>query len=161
MIVAIAAHADNMTMGYKGAIPWAGDMPADVRRFRDITLGHTIIMGQKTFDEFEEPLPDRLSVVVTFDKHEDTENVKYVNSIDEALAYDKEGEEVFIIGGASILNQTKNYWQKLYLTEVHENFHGDAFFPEVDLSGWRKTNVISKNPDSENKYSYTFIDYER
>ncbi len=159
MLVAIAAIAANRTMGKDGAIPWHGYMSADLNRFRELTDGKTMIMGDRTFFEFSEPLPNRLHIVVSPDKHNDTKMVKFVGSIYDAVAHDIPGKDVFIIGGASIFDQTKQLWQKIYLTRIHEEFDGDAFFPDIDYSRWEVSSEQDYKADNQNAYDYSFTNY--
>lgn len=153
--------SENNVIGSHGGIPWQGEMPADMQRFRSLTEGHIIILGQRTFSEFLEPLANRKHVVLTYGNQKSNEGVTYVRSIDEALEFDSEDEEVFVIGGGKIFAQMLPYCQKIYLTVVHNKFYGDSFFPSILKSEWKIISQEKFEADEENAYGYTFLEYSR
>ncbi|PIZ95957.1 MAG: hypothetical protein COX80_02880 [Candidatus Magasanikbacteria bacterium CG_4_10_14_0_2_um_filter_33_14] len=133
MLSLIAAISENNCIGKDNSLPW--NIPEDMKHFKDITTGHIVLMGRNTWESIPEkfrPLPNRKNIVITRDiKYMVPEGVEVYSSIDEALEKYK-NENVFIIGGASIYKQTIDQADKLYITEVHQQVDGDAFFPEID-----------------------------
>jgi dihydrofolate reductase len=155
-ISAIAAISDNKVLGNKGKIPW--QIPEDMKHFRDITLGHPIIMGRKTWDALGKPLPGRTNIVITRDKSVHPEGAQVVHSIEQAIKEaKKEKKEIFIVGGGEIYKLALPYTDKLYLTLVEGIFTGDAFFP--DYSDFKK--ILSEEKHDSGKYKYTFLELER
>jgi dihydrofolate reductase len=160
----IAAAGDgNNAIGFKGKIPW--HLPADFKRFKELTLGHPVIMGQKTFESMKKPLPDRTNVIITSDvdfcaDHFEV-NPHVTHSLDEALEVAQDADEVFIIGGGQIYRLAFLKAQKIYLTKVHGTFEGDVFFPEVSESEWRLVSSEDHAKDDKNAFDYTFCIYER
>ena len=161
MFSIIAAISDNNVIGKDNKLLW--HLPADLKRFKELTTGHTIIMGRKTFESLERVLPDRKHIVLTRDEgyHVDDENVKIVNDIENLDNYVNADEENFIIGGAIIYRQLISKVDKMYITRIHEKFEGDAYFPIIDEDKWNKTEVIQGIKDEKNPYDYEFIKYER
>lgn len=154
----IAAVAANRTIGRDNGLPW-GRLPADMKWFKRQTMGHTMILGRKTFESIgSRPLPGRPLVVITRKDIDAPAGVRIVHTLDEALAAarEQENEEAFIAGGAEIYRQALPRTDRMYLTWIGEEFPGDTFFPAFDPSGWR---VVSEEPheaDGENPYPYTF-----
>ena len=156
---AIVAMATNRCIGRDNTLPWR--LPADLKRFKQLTLGHTLIMGRKTYESIGRPLPGRTMVVVTRQKDYAPEGVKVVHSVDEALALARGDSEVFIAGGAELYAQTMDRVERLYLTRIERAFPGDTYFPEVDLSGWRLIEGEHHAPESATDLPYSFLTYER
>ncbi len=131
----------------------------DLKRFKKITTGHTIIMGNTTFESIGKPLPNRTNIVVAFDKSYKAEGCLVFNNLDEAIskALEMETEEVFITGGASIYKQTIDKVDRLYLTIVDEEFEADTFFPEYK----QFTKVIHEESGKDGEYNYKFIILEK
>jgi dihydrofolate reductase len=155
----ISAIGRNNEIGKKNALLW--DMPADLKHFKEKTSGHTIIMGQKTFESIGRPLPNRRNIVLTLNKNLRIDGVETFYSIEEL---EKEflniDEEVFIIGGGQIYKLFIEKADKLYLTEVEADFKdADTFFPTFDKNKWQKVSEEKHEPDEKNKYSYTFTEY--
>jgi dihydrofolate reductase len=160
MISIIVAIADNYAIGKNNDLLW--HIPEDLKRFKRLTTGHTIIMGKKTYESLpKRPLPNRRSIIITDDPSDHFEGCVTVNSIDEAMAHCDPSEENFIIGGASLYRQFLPFTDRLYLTTVHKPFEGDVFFPEIEFSEW---NLLTKEdflPDEHNDFSYSNLIYER
>lgn len=132
MIVSIiAAIARNGTIGRRGVLPWR--IPADLSRFREITTGHAVIMGRKTFEGLGRPLPDRINIVVTRQAGYRADGVLVARSLDAALDLVRDDEEVFICGGAQIYGLALGKAHRLYLTLIDADFEGDTFFPGYPL----------------------------
>lgn len=156
----IAAMADNRVIGIANKLPWK--LPADMKWFRQHTLGKPIMMGRKTFESFgAKPLPGRTNIVVTGDVDYRAEGCIVAHSIEDALRFAGDVPEVMIIGGASFYAQTLPYAQCIYLTVVHHAFDGDAWFPEIDWSAWHEATHIDCKADASNPYDYTFLVLER
>ena len=160
-VSAIVAVAQNNVIGKDNDIPWY--LPADLKYFKRTTLHHHIIMGRKSFQSIGRPLPKRTNIVVTRDPFFIASNLVVTNAIEEALefAHDSGEEEVFIIGGGQIYKQTQQYWDKVYLTQVHLEVEGDVFFPELDAKEWQLVSSEAHEPDEKNEYAYTFNVFER
>lgn len=151
---------DNRVIGINNSLPWK--LPADMKWFRQHTLGKPVIMGRKTFESFGgKPLPDRPNIVITRDETYQAPNAITVNSIDAALTAAKDAEEVMIIGGASFYEQMLPRADRLYLTFIHENIEGDAWFPEFDLKQWKEVQHIDHDTDERNAYRCSFTVWER
>lgn len=159
MIVSIiVATGENNAIGKDNQLLW--HLPADLRHFREITSGHTIIMGRKTFDSVGKPLPKRRNIVVTRQDIQ-IEGCEVVKSIDEALELCKDEHEVFIAGGAEIYRQAMDKTDRIYLTRVHQSFDADTFFPEINHDLWIETSHADHPADEKNNIPYSFITLER
>lgn len=163
MISIIAAVAKNRAIGFQNKlIYW---LPNDLKRFKALTTGHTIVMGRKTFDSLPKgALPNRRNVVLTRSlKAEGGEETGpfFYPSLEAALASCKEDEEVFVIGGASVYEQAMTVADRLLLTEVDDvPEKADAFFPDYS-EGWRETKREAHPKDERHAFEYAFVDYER
>jgi dihydrofolate reductase len=133
LISCIVARSKNNVIGKDNEIPWY--LPADLQYFKKITLGHHVLMGRNCYVSIGRPLPKRTNVIITRDPFFISSNCLVARSIDEALrlAYENGETEAFIIGGGQIYEQTKDLWDRLYLTEVDIETEGDVFFPDTDL----------------------------
>ncbi|MFC3885238.1 type 3 dihydrofolate reductase [Bacillus songklensis] len=159
MISLIAAMDENRLIGKNNDLPWR--LPADLAYFKKVTMGRTVVMGRKTFESIGKPLPGRENVIVTSRQDYKAEGAAVVHSLDELLAFDNHSKELFIIGGARLYEQTLPHANRLYLTEIQEQFEGDTYFPVFNQSEW---NVIFKEQgvkDEKNSYTYFFTIYER
>jgi dihydrofolate reductase len=159
MLSIIAAVAQNNIIGKNNKLVW--HMPADLRYFKNTTMGHTMIMGRKTFESFGKPLPGRRSIVVTRQKDWHYEGVEATHSLEEAIELAPKDQEVFIVGGAEIYRQALPLCNKMHLTVIHHDFEGDTAFPAVDFSEWELVSDIRHKADEKNKYDYSFMVYER
>lgn len=156
----IVATSKNNVIGVNNQLPW--HLPADLKYFKSLTNGHSIIMGRKTYDSIGRPLPNRENIVITRDKKFTSNDLIIKHSIEEAIEHCNGQEEVFIIGGDTIYKQTLAIANKLYITRVDiviEN--GDAFFPEINDEEWKKVSVEDYEKDEKNKFDYSFEVYER
>jgi dihydrofolate reductase len=161
IISAIVAMSENRVIGDHNQLPW--HLPADLRHFKTLTKGHPILMGRKTFESIGRPLPNRTNIVITSNPEFKTPGCIVVNSIDEAIQHAKQNDnkEIFIIGGANVYQQCMSSVSRIYLTIVHEEFEGDAFFPELNMNEWIEMESNTHAADDENEYSYTFLTLER
>lgn len=156
----IWAMDENRLIGVENRLPWK--LPADMRWFRRHTLGKPIIMGRKTFDSFGgKPLPERLNIVVTRAAGYQAPGAVVVHSIEAALAAAAGVAEVMVIGGASFYEQMLPRADRLYITQVHGRFTGDAWFPPLELAGWREVLSEESGIDAKNAHPCTFTILER
>ncbi|MEM7481001.1 MAG: dihydrofolate reductase [Acidobacteriota bacterium] len=157
----LVATAENGVIGRDGDLPWR--LPADLERFKALTMGHHLIMGRKTWDSIGRPLPGRTSVVVSRTSPQLPEEVVVVNSVDRALKVARRAgdEEPFVVGGAEIYRQVMDSASRLYLTRVHAEVEGDTFFPELDESEWRLVERLEHPADVRNEYPFSFLTFER
>jgi dihydrofolate reductase len=159
MIVSIiVAIGENHAIGKNNQLLW--HMPNDLKHFKDITSGRTIIMGRKTFDSVGKPLPRRRNIVVT---RQDIiiPGCEVVKSVEDGLALCKDEDEVFIGGGAEIYKLAMHLTDRIYLTIIHKSFDADTFFPEIDKLEWKEVKQENFEPDEKNPLPYSFITLER
>jgi dihydrofolate reductase len=159
MITIIAAIADNNALGKDNQLIW--HLPADLKRFKQVTLNHHIIMGRKTFESLGKPLPNRTSIIITRNKNYKVAGCIVVNSLEEALKAAEKDENPYILGGAEIYKQAIEIADKLDITFVHHNFEADAFFPKIDTTIWKETSRQDFKADDKNKYDYSFVSFEK
>ena len=135
-ITLVAAIASNNVIGKENSLPW--NIPEDLKRFKQMTSGHTILMGRKTFDSIGRPLPNRQNIVMTKDENFEQEGIKVINDFDEALELIKESnEDVFVIGGSKIYELFEPVANSLAITRILKDFEGDAFFPDINWDLWQ------------------------
>jgi len=159
MIVSIVvAIAENYAIGKNNQLLW--HMPADLKHFKQITSGHTVIMGRRTYDSVGKPLPNRRNIIITR-QNISIPGCEVVKSVDEALGLCAGEEEVFIVGGAEIYKLAMDQSDRIYLTIVHHSFDADTVFPEIDYMQWKETVREDHQPDEKHKYSYSFITLDR
>ena len=159
MIIMIAAAAENNALGKDNKIVW--HLPDDFKRFKQLTSGHHIIMGRKTFESFPKPLPNRTHIVISQQKGYSAENCIVVNSLEKALEVAPKNEDIFIIGGAQIYDLALNISDKLELTRVHGVFEADAFFPKIDFQHWKMDFEEKHLKDERHNFDFTFQTYSR
>lgn len=163
-ISAIVAKSSNNVIGKNNQLPWR--LPEDSKYFKRITLNHHILMGRKTFDSLGKPLPQRTSLVLTRGESsagtQTTEAVFTVNSLERGIAIAKQNgeDELFVIGGAQIYELAMPILNRLYITEVHTEAEGDAFFPEISPD-WKEISREKHSKDEKNIFDYDFVVYER
>lgn len=160
MISLIVAVAANGAIGHQQEL--LCHLPNDLKRFKAITLGHTIVMGRRTYESLPKgALPGRINVVITRNADAAWDNTVVMHSIDEALAGHEE-KEVFIIGGATLYEQTLQHADRLYITHMHHTFEqADTFFPAIDLNEWREIEREDHQADERHLCDYSFVTYER
>ncbi len=159
----IAAVAENGVIGRDGQLPW--HLPADLQRFKRLTMGHTIIMGRRTWESIGRALPGRRTVVVTRQPNYriDDAGVAVAVSLDEALTIAEAGDdtEAFIVGGAELYREALARADRLYLTRVGAMVDGDTRFPDVPWNAWRLIESDIHIADEKNGYPFTFETHER
>jgi dihydrofolate reductase len=160
MISIIVAIAENFAIGKDNDLLW--HIAEDMKRFKEITTGHPVIMGKRTYESLPyRPLKNRRNIVITDIPGELFEGCETVHSIQEALLACDPSDENFIIGGASVYRQFLPYTDRLYLTIVHKNFDADVFFPEFPLDEWiLKSNELYPT-DGENDFTYSYLVLDR
>lgn len=152
--------ADNRVIGIDNSLPWK--LPSDMKWFRQHTLGKPIVMGRKTFESFGgRTLPDRPNIIITRDSNYQVEGAIVTHSIDEALQAAGDVDEVMIIGGASFYEQMLPRADRMYLTFVHADVKGDAWFPEYNEDEWQETERVEVKADDKNAFDHSFVIYER
>jgi dihydrofolate reductase len=154
----IAALAKNRAIGLGNGLPW--HLPADLKRFKALTTGHTLIMGRKTFETLNGPLPWRTTIVVSRRPGYAPPGVLVAGSLDAALAM-AEGDEVFIAGGEEIFRQGLDRADRLHLTRIHRDFPGDTFFPVFDEAAWQLVESERHDATPETPYAFTFEVWQR
>lgn len=160
-ISTIVAVAKNNIIGKDNDIPWY--LPADLKYFKKVTLNHHIVMGKNCFYSIGRPLPKRTNIVLSRDPFLTISNCIVAHSIEEAvdIARSNGEEEVFVIGGGQIYEQSQELWDKIYLTEVDVEVEGDIYFPQIDEQKWKLISSEAHQPDEKNEYNYTFKVFER
>ena len=165
----IVALAQNHVIGIDNKLPWY--LPNDLKYFKQVTMGKAIIMGRKTYESIGKPLPGRTNIIITrqsdYQPPSKTGSVKVVSSLEEArdlaenLALINGQNEAMIIGGAEIYTQALNLVDRMYMTEVHAEVEGDAYFPQFDRSQWQAVAREDFSAEGGNPYDYSFVVYER
>jgi len=156
----IAAAGENNALAKDGDLPW--HLPDDFKRFKKLTSGHPIIMGRKTFDGFDKPLPNRKHIIVTRDKKYtvEFEGCVVVHSLEDAFALVKNQALSFIIGGGEIYKQGEKFSNKIELTRIHHTFKGaDTFFPEIDKAHWELVGEERHAQDDRHDFAFTYLTY--
>lgn len=136
-------------------------MPADLKHFKKITSGHSVIMGRKTFESIGKALPGRRNIVVSRQEFFKADGCTVVKSLQAAVDLCQKEKEVFIIGGAEVYKQAINAADRIYLTRIYNEFEGDSYFPEINFSNWKLTKYEKFHSDENNKFDYSFAEYER
>lgn len=156
MIALVVAMAENNVIGKENKLIW--HLPADLKFFKNLTTGHPIIMGRKTYESIGKPLPNRTNIIITRQPDFKAESCLVAHSLSEALMMAQQlDSDIFVIGGAEIYNQAMFLADTIYLTEVHHKFEGDTFFPEIDPLLWVETAREEHQADEKNPYDYAFV----
>jgi dihydrofolate reductase len=141
----IVAMSSNRVIGVNNSLPW--HLSEDLKHFKTLTTGHTIIMGRKTYESIGKPLPNRRNIVISRNLNAFYGGIEVVHSLEDAFSTSSNDDEVFIIGGSNIYEQSLHLAEHLYITEIKKAFEGDTFFPEIDKSLWtestRETHISS------------------
>lgn len=160
-ITLVAAVADNGVIGAEGRMPW--HLPADLKHFRQVTMGKPVLMGRLTWEAIGKPLPGRLNLVLTRNADWQAEGAHKVPSIIEALrvAQQAGARELMVIGGAEVYRQALPRAGRIYLTRVHAEPWGDTLFPEIDPDEWQEIGRREQMADAQNAWDLTFVVLER
>jgi dihydrofolate reductase len=160
MISIIVAVSEDWGIGKDNELLW--HISEDLKRFKRLTLGNTVIMGKRTWESLpRKPLPGRRNIVLTDDRTETIENAVTAYSIEDSLSKCEKGEEIFIMGGGSIYRQFMPFTDRLYITHVHKKAPADIYFPEIDLKIWKITEKEVFKTDDEESIPYTYTIYEK
>ena len=161
IISQIAAMSKNRIIGNNNQLPWS--LPADMTFFKNKTVGHTVIMGKNNYLAEGKPLRDRKNIIVTHNREFKEDGIWIAYSVEEALDIGRkiETEELFIIGGGQIYEQTLKYTQRIYLTVIDAFIEGDVFYPEIDCNNWILLNSRFYMSDKQNPFSHTYYVYNR
>lgn len=163
----IVACAQNMAIGKDNDLLW--HISDDLKRFKALTTGHTVIMGRKTFDSLPfKPLPKRRNIVLTHDKDfhfevapSATGTLEVAHGVEEVLRMVAGEEQAFVMGGAAIYRELLPHVQNLYVTWVYRDFEADVFFPDIDLNTFRQVRISERFEDAGSGLSYAYADYVR
>ena len=155
----LVAMAKNRVIGRDNRLPW--HLPADLKHFKFLTMGQTIVMGRKTYESIGKPLPGRANVVITRQTDYEIPGAVVVNSLKDALLVCEETSTIdtenFIIGGEKLYQQTIKICQRMYITEIQSNFDGDVFFPQFDPGDWEEMQR-DKHVDGNLEYHFVVLD---
>jgi dihydrofolate reductase len=157
----IAAVADNYAIGKSNNLPWY--LPADLKHFKQLTTGHAVVMGKRTFESLPKgPLPNRKNIVLTSVMSEGVNKGYFeADSLDDAIFLCEHEEQVFIMGGATVYKQCINKVDSMYITWIHKEFSADTFFPKINLEKWVEVSRQDFEPDQQNEFPYSFCEYIR
>lgn len=160
-LIPIAAIANNNVIGLNNQLLW--HLPADLKRFKETTMGHTLLMGRKTFESIGKPLPGRKTIVITRNPDFDAMGCEIAKDIKEAICMVRNQCHVYVAGGGEIYRQVINlhYTRRLLITRVYANFEGDSFFPDIDPENWELLEREEFDADEKNPYPYAFLTYKR
>jgi dihydrofolate reductase len=161
IISQIAATSLNHVIGKNNQLPW--HMPTDMAYFKKKTIGHTILMGRKSYESEGKALPKRRNIVITRDENYSLDDANVVSSFREGiqLAEDAGENELFITGGGEIYEQSLYLTNRIYLTVIEVITPGDVFFPLIDFNEWKVVSKDAREKDDKNPYHYTFYIFER
>lgn len=158
-ICLIAAIAANRVIGRNNALPWR--LPADLKRFKALTMGHPVVMGRKTYASIGRPLPGRRNLVITRDRGYGAPGCEIVHSLDAAIVACRGAQNIFIIGGAELYRESLPLAHSLEFTEIHAEFEGDATFPPFPPEQWREAAREIHSDEDGIGFRYDFVRYER
>jgi dihydrofolate reductase len=154
MIILIAAVAENYALGKDNDLLW--HLPLDFKRFKEITSGHFIVMGRKTFESFPKPLPNRTHIIITRQKDFKYDGCIVAQDLEKAIAVCPKNEDIYIIGGGEIYAQSMHLADQLDITRVHHSFDADVYFPEIDPDVWELISETFNKKDEKHLFDYTF-----
>lgn len=157
-VSAVVAIAENNAIGKNNQLLW--HLPNDLKHFKQITSGHTVIMGRKTYESVGKPLPNRRNIIITRQKIS-IPGCEVVGSVEEALSLCSAEQEVFIVGGAEIYRLAMPLTDRIYLTIVHREFEADAYFPAINKAEWMETEREEHGTDEKHNIPYSFITLQR
>lgn len=162
MISFVVGMGENNVIGAKNDLPWEY-LPRDMKFFKDTTINGTMLMGRKTYDSIGRPLPQRKSIVLTSGEDTFPEEVKVIRDLSYVKEFNEKNpnEELYVIGGQTIFEQTMPYVDRLYVTHIHAEFEGDTVFPAIDPNMWTLTSETYTEKDDKNAYAMTFAVYDR
>jgi len=155
----IVAIDENYSIGKNNQLPW--HLPADLKYFKTVTSGHTIIMGRKTYESMGKALPNRRNIVVSRQKDLHVADAELVHSLEEATKLCDSGEEAFIIGGSEIFKQALPLISCMYITRIQHQFDADTYLEGINWEEWEEVSRDDREPDEKNPYTYSFLKYQK
>lgn len=155
----IVAIDENYSIGKNNQLPWK--LPADLRYFKAVTTGHTIIMGRKNYESMGKALPNRRNIVVSRQTSLSLPDAELVHSLEEAISLCSPDEETFIIGGAEIYKQALPLISCMYITRIHHQFEADTYLEGIDWNEWQEVSRDDREADDKNPYTYSFLKYQK
>jgi dihydrofolate reductase len=155
----VVAMAANGVIGRDNELPWK--LPDDMAYFKKVTMGHPVVMGRRTYESIGKPLPGRLNIVVTHNRRFQAPGCQVVGSLDEAWKAAGDAEEVSVIGGTTLFRETLPIADRIHLTEVEADVPGDTFFPPLDRSQWRETEIARHAADARHAYPFRILVLDR
>ena len=158
-IILIAAACENNVLGKDNQLIW--HISEDLKRFKRLTEGHSIIMGRKTFESMPRALPKRKNIILTRNENYEAENAFVAHTIKEALDLTGDDPTPFIIGGGEIYSLFLSFADSIELTRVHKNFEGDAFFPEIKNTEWKLVATEKHHSDNDQTFTYSYLTYKK
>lgn len=160
MITIVVAVGKNNEIGKDNQLLW--HLPKDLKHFKDLTTGHPVIMGRKTYESIGKPLPNRTNIVISQRKDWFQEGILIVGTIKEAIKFAKKiGENIFIIGGGTIYKETLRITERIEMTLVDATFDADTFFPKLDMSKWQISKEECHESDEKNEFNFCFKTLDR
>ena len=164
-VVLVAAVAENGVIGRNNALPWR--IKSDLRHFRRLTINRPVVMGRKTWESIGKPLKDRTNIVITRDKHYAAEGIVVADSLEKAMEIAREDatargtDEIAVIGGSGVFDESLPVADRLEITEVHDAPEGDTYFPKIDRKTWRETRRVRQEAAPDDDAAISFVTYER
>lgn len=156
----IVAMAQNRAIGLNNQMPW--HLSQDLKRFKQLTMGHPIIMGRKTFEAIGKPLPGRTNIIVSRNPDYNQADCEVKSCLEDAIQTAcKQSDEIFIIGGATLYQAALPLADILYITQINKDFDGDTFFPEFDWTAWQVVDRIDVNNDEKVDFTYSFLQFSK
>ena len=152
----VVAITENNVIGLDGNMPW--HLPADLKHFKDLTSGHAVLMGRKTYDSIGKALPNRLNLVITRSSEFKADGVTVVHSVDDAIAIAKD-MRLFVIGGSEVYALAMEHVKVMHVTRIHASIEGDTFFPTLNASDWNLLSTENRPPDEKNPIELTFEEW--
>jgi dihydrofolate reductase len=161
LIKILVAFDENRVIGKNNALIW--HLPADLQRFKTLTTGHVIIMGRKTYESIGRPLPNRTTIAITRQETFNPEGILVSHSLEEAILKAKSisREDIYIVGGAEIYQMSLAVADQILVTQLHDIFDGDTYFPEIPLDTWEIVSREKGLTDEKNKFQYSFLTYQK
>ena len=156
-ITIIAAVSENNVLGKNNKLIW--HIPDDLKRFKKLTLGHSVIMGRKTFESIAKPLPQRKNIILTRNKNYKAKGALIAHNVKEALNFCENDNQPFIIGGGEIYKLFMGISNKIELTRIHKSYDGDAFFPEILEEKWKLVNSKKNNFSDTKVINFSYLTY--
>ena len=158
-ITLIAAVSENGVIGRGNALPW--HLPADLQRFKRLTTGHAVVMGRKTWESIRRPLPHRRNIVISGSPGFTATGATVVPSFEAAIDAARDLSQLFAIGGSRVFEAALPFTDRLELTRVHAQVPGDAFFPKLEISEWKRVAEERHPADDQHAYPFSFLTYEK